>query len=127
MATEAKYPEPESFDRVLDDYVPKTVDTIFKCFTESEDERVRSWAAAIGLDGLRQNMGRIIAFQVRSTADKFYQFGFHNGAIKRIAAAGPGERSLVSYDEKGRIKEMVKTPLTLQERLDLEKTKDASV
>ena len=126
MTSEAKYPEPQGFDRALDDFVPKAVDSVFKCFTENEDERVRAWAAAIGLDGLRQNMGRVIARQVRSTAEQFYQFGFHNGAVKRIAAAGPGERSLVSYDEKGRIKEMVKTPLTLQERLDLEKTTDAS-
>ena len=122
MSSDAKFPEPEGFEQTLDAYVPAVVDNIFKSFTESEDERVRAWAKEIGLDGLRQNMGRIVAFQVRSTAEQFYQVGYTHGAIKRITASGPGERSSIAYDDKGRIKQMVKTPLTVQEALDRERT-----
>lgn len=124
MTNEARYPEPENFEQTLDDYVPKAVDAVFLPLTQHPDDRVRAWSQRIDLDGLRVSVGRLMAHQIRCTAAAFYQTGYHHGAIRRIRASGTGERSLVSYDEKGRIKEMVKTPLSVQERLDLEKVPD---
>ncbi|MFO1131167.1 MAG: hypothetical protein U1E16_03990 [Hyphomicrobiales bacterium] len=118
-----KYPEPEGFQKTLDDTCDAVVDGIFRSFTESEKEDVRDWAEKHQLLAIRPTLAPVIAHYVRSMESQFYQVGYHVGAATRIAKSGRlGERTIVTkHDANGRITETVKVPMTIEERLDLEK------
>ena len=98
------------------------VDWIFASFAESKDERVRGLVEQYHVLALKPFLGPVIAHFVAAKAQQFYELGYLCGCAVHLASADDiGERSIVTgYDEAGRIREMVKIPLTLVERLELE-------
>lgn len=101
------------------------VDWVFETFAASKDERVRGLVDQYHILALKPFLGPVIAHFVSAKAQRFYEIGYLYGAAVHLASnKDKGERSIVTaYDELGRIREMVKLPLSLAERLELEAKK----
>lgn len=128
MSDKPKYPEPEGFQKKIDDACNEAIDGIFRSFAESEKEDVRDWAEKHQLLLMRPTLAPVIAHYIKSIGSQAYQVGYHFGAATRIAKSGSlGERTIVTkHDPSGRIAETVKVPMTLDERLELEKQQSAT-
>lgn len=117
-----QYPEPGDFQKIIDETAASAVDQIYRTLTEHADPAVREWAAEFDIQGARPTFAPVIEHYTKALFRQFYQIGFQQGALAKLAdAGGLGERSIVTkHHPDGRIAEVVKIPLTVAERQALE-------
>lgn len=117
-----QFPTPPGFEESIAKVCASVPDAIFGSFAKCADETIQAWVKESRLLDLKPTMAPVIAACVGQVLRNYYQYGYAVGATGRLATqSNLGERVVVAaHDEKGRISEMVKVPLTVQERLELE-------